>query len=390
MAGPPSGAAGGDTSLLRRINSAVTLRALRGGAHLTVTELMDATGLSRPTVEGVVDGLLHDGLVVEAEADADTAGRRRGRPARRFRFHAEAGHVLGLDIGMHEVRCALADLTGTVVARHTRAVPGGLGAEERLDRARGTVNDLLRRAKIPREHLWAAGVGTPGIVDRQGVVTYSAAVPGWTGMDLGGRLARSLPCPVFVENDANLAVIGERWQGVAVGSDDVVLILAGLSPGAGSLIDGRVHRGFGGAAGEIGALHLLGRQAPPESLLSTTGTPLVPLDEDAVADVFRLARAGDPVAREAVDRFFQRLVHDITALVLTLDPEIVVVGGWATGIDDVIEPLRTELAKFCLRLPRVELSALGTDAIALGALRLALDHAEQRLFSVEHAGAAHA
>lgn len=383
-----SGLSGGDSSLLRRINSAVTLRALRGGAHLTVTELMDATGLSRPTVEGVVDRLLHERLVVEAEPD-DPAERRRGRPARRFRFHAEAGYLLGVSIGARDVRCVLADLTGTVVATNTRPVESA-GAEERLDRTRAAVTDLLRRAHIPRELLWAAGVGTPGIVDRTGVVTLSSALPGWTGTDLAGRLGRSFRCPVLVENDANLAAIGERWQGVAAGSDDVVHILAGLSPGAGSLIGGRVHRGFGGAAGEIGALHLLGSQAPPESLLSTTGTPLVPLDEEAVADVFALARTGDPVAKEAVDRFVQRLVHDITALVLTLDPEIVVVGGWAAGIDDVVEPLRTELARFCLRMPRVELASLGADGIPLGALRIALDHAEQRLFAVEHEGAAHA
>ncbi|MCF2527255.1 ROK family protein [Yinghuangia soli] len=382
-----TGLTGGDSSLLRRINSAATLRALRGGAHLTVTELMDATGLSRPTVEGVVEGLLHERLVVEAEPDGPDA-RRRGRPARRFRFHAEAGHLLGVDIGSREVRCVLADLTGRVVARHSRPVDY-VGAEERLDRTRTAIAELLRRAHIPRDRLWAAGVGTPGIVDRDGVVTFSAALPGWTGTDLGGRLARSLRCPVLVENDANLAAIGERWQGVAAGSDDVVYILAGLSPGAGSLIGGRVHRGFGGAAGEIGALHLLGRQAPPESLLSTTGTPLVPLDEEAVAEVFRLARTGDPVAKEAVDRFVQRLVHDITAMVLTLDPEIVVVGGWAAGIDDVVEPLRTELGRFCLRLPRVELSALGADGIALGALRIALDRAEQRLFPIDHEGAAY-
>ncbi|MDI2130619.1 ROK family protein [Yinghuangia seranimata] len=379
---------GGDSSLLRRINSAATLRALRGGAALTVTELMDATGLSRPTVEGVVDGLLGERLVVEAEPESGPAGRRRGRPARRLRFHAEAGYLLAVDIGMHEVRCLLADLTGTVVARHSRPVHG-VDAEERLDRTRAAVTELLRRAHVSRDLLWAAGVGSPGIVDRKGVVTYSAAVPGWTGTDLGGRLSRSLRCPVLVENDANLAAIGERWQGVAAGSDDVVYILAGLSPGAGSLINGRVHRGFGGAAGEIGALHLLGRQAPPETLLSTTGTPLVPLDEEAVAEVFRLARTGDAVAREAVDRFVQRLVHDITAMVLTLDPEIVVVGGWAAGIDDVVEPLRAELAKFCLRLPRVELSALGSDGIGLGALRVALDHAEQRLFAVSYEGAPH-
>jgi predicted NBD/HSP70 family sugar kinase len=190
---------------------------------------------------------------------------------------------------------------------------------------------------------------------------------------------------VLVENDANVAVVAEHWQGAAVGTDDAVFVLAGLSPGAGSLIGGRLHRGFGGAAGEIGALHLLGREVTPEHLLSTTGTPLHPLDEGAVARVFALAKEGDPQALEAVNRFLRRLVHDVAALVLAIDPELVVVGGWAAGLDGVLEPLREQLALYCLRPPEVALSVLGEGVIATGALRLALDHVEEQLFAVEQA-----
>ncbi|SCD81061.1 ROK family protein [Streptomyces sp. SolWspMP-sol7th] len=144
-----------------------------------------------------------------------------------------------------------------------------------------------------------------------------------------------------------------------------------------------MHRGFGGAAGEIGALHLLGQEETPETLLSTTGRPLHPLDERAVTEVFALAREGDDQARAAVDRFLARLVHDVAALVLALDPELVVIGGWAAGLDGVLEPLRQQLEKYCLRTPRVELSGLGEAAIRTGALRLALDHVEKELFAVE-------
>jgi predicted NBD/HSP70 family sugar kinase len=382
-------ASAGDSSVVRRINSTETLRALRGGEVLTVTALMDATGLSRPTVEGVVDGLLAEGLIVETTT-AEDGSRPRGRPARRFRFHAEAGYLLGIDIGIHRVRVVLADLSGTIVGRAARTVEEDCEAEDRLERVRAAVSETLRRAQVPRGSLWGVGVGTPGIVDTEGVVQLASAMPGWNGLDLGGRLGRSFRCPVHVENDANLAAIGERWKGVAVGSDDIVYVMAGLSPGAGSFVNGRLHRGFGGAAGEIGALHLLGRQATPENLLSTTGTPLPPLDEAAVGEVFRHAAEGDPTAAEAVDRFVQRLVHDVTALVLALDPEIVVIGGWAAGLAGAVPPLTAELERLCLRMPRVELSALGADGVALGALRTALDRVEHRLFAVEHTGSARA
>ncbi|MEU8433354.1 ROK family transcriptional regulator [Streptomyces sp. NPDC029216] len=372
---------GGDPSLLRRINSAVVLRALRAAESPTLTDLTRVTGLSRPTVEGVVEGLMGAGLVVEA--DAEEGARRQGRPARRFRFRAEAGHLLGIEIGSHRIAVLLSGLDGRVIGAGTKDVAETASADERLERVRAAVADLLRRAGIPRDSLRAVGVGSPGIVEADGTVRLGTALPGWTGLPLGERLRRSFRCPVRVENDANAAAVAEHWKGAGRDTDDMVFVMAGLSPGAGSLIGGRLHRGFGGAAGEIGALHLLGREATPERLLSTTGEPLHPLDEPAVAEVFAMARRGDERAVAAVDRFLQRLVHDVAALVLAMDPELVVVGGWAAGLDGVLDPLRRELERYCLRPPRVALSLLGEAAVATGALRLALDHVEEELFAVE-------
>ncbi|MEW2471614.1 ROK family transcriptional regulator [Streptomyces sp. NPDC046994] len=373
---------GGDPSLLRRINSAVVLHALRATDRATLTEITRVTGLSRPTVEGVVEGLIEAGLVVEQAAE-EGAARRQGRPARTFRFRAEAGHLLGIDVGAHRVTAVLADLDGRELGTLSKEISETAPADERLERLRGTVAELLRRAGVARDSLRAVGVGSPGIVEADGTVRLGTALPEWTGLKLGDRLSRSFKCSVLVENDANAATVAEHWKGAATESDDIVFVLAGLSPGAGALIGGRLHRGFGGAAGEIGALHLLGREATPETLLSTTDQPLHPLDEQQVADVFALAREGDQRARAAVDRFIQRLVHDVAALVLALDPELVVIGGWAAGLDGVLTPLRNELARYCLRPPKVTLSQLGEAAVATGALRLALDHVEEQLFAVE-------
>lgn len=106
-----------------------------------------------------------------------------------------------------------------------------------------------------------------------------------------------------------------------------------------------------------------------------------------MARVFAQAKGGDEQARRAMDRFLARLVHDVAALVLALDPELLVVGGWASGLDGVLDPLRGELERYCLRPPRVALSLLGDTAVATGALRLALDHVEGELFTVEGAAA---
>ncbi|MFI0980334.1 ROK family protein [Streptomyces sp. NPDC021093] len=376
---------GGDPSLLRRINSAVVLHALRGADSAdspTLTDLTRITGLSRPTVEGVVEGLIETGLVVEMAAE-EGGTKRQGRPARRFRFRAEAGHLLGIEIGPHRVSALLSGLDGRIVGAGAREVDESAGADDRLERVRQVVADVLRRAGVPRSSLRAVGVGSPGIVEADGTVRLGTALPGWTGLRLGERLRRSFRCPVLVENDANTAAVAEHWKGVGQDTDDLVFVLAGLSPGAGSLIGGRLHRGYGGAAGEIGALHLLGREARPEKLLSTTDEPLHPLDEQAVAAVFAEAKRGDLQAQAAMERFIRRLVHDVAALALALDPELVVIGGWAAGLDGVLDPLRSELERYCLRPPRVALSLLGEASVATGALRLALDHVEEQLFAVE-------
>lgn len=254
---------GGDPSLLRRINSAVVLHSLRGAESTTLTGLTRITGLSRPTVEGVVEGLIEAGLVVECVPE-EGGTRRQGRPARRFRFRAEAGHLLGIEIGSHRVAALLSGLDGRIIGAGSREVSETADEDERLERVRAVVADVLRRSGVARSSLRAVGVGSPGIVESDGTVRLGTALPGWTGLALGERLRRSFRCPVLVENDANAAAVAEHWKGAATDSDDIVFVLAGLSPGAGSLIGGRLHRGYGGAAGEIGALHLLGRGATPK------------------------------------------------------------------------------------------------------------------------------
>ncbi|MHC5909260.1 MarR family transcriptional regulator, partial [Streptomyces sp. S6] len=135
---------GGEPSLLRRINSAVVLHALRAADRATLTEVTRVTGLSRPTVEGVVEDLIGAGLVVEEAADV-TVVRRQGRPARRFRFRAEAGYLLGLDIGAHRVSAVVADLDGRVLGTQSKEVAEAAPADERLERLRTAVAELLRR-----------------------------------------------------------------------------------------------------------------------------------------------------------------------------------------------------------------------------------------------------
>src|SRR3954447_10239579 len=232
--------------LLRRMNAQRVLDVLRAAEEpLRVTELVARTGMSRPTVDAVADDLVRLGWLEERGAESP----RRGRPARELCFRASAGYIAALDIGEVKVRGAVADLAGSVVAERVRMFEGG----DRLPVIRRTVRATLKDAGVTREQLLLSCVGCTGPMDpATGRVLFSDVFP--DGFDLEAALAGTLGRPIVIENDCNLAVIGERWCGAAAGLDDIVTVLAGERIGAGILVGGQVLRGHAGAAGELAFL----------------------------------------------------------------------------------------------------------------------------------------
>ncbi|MET0135141.1 MAG: ROK family protein [Kibdelosporangium sp.] len=357
---------GGDLSRLRQLNARAVIRAMRGRAPSTLREVAKRIGLSRASTEDVVRELIDRGWVAEARPTAGTVGR----PARQYRFRADAGRVLGVDIGGHKILALVADLDGTVQHSSRVAVTPEMGRLERLAAVDEAIRGALAGADVDGAQLWATGVGTTGLVDGSGKVMLSEALPEWTGVNLSAHVSGSANGPILVENDCKLAALAESWCGVAKHATDLVFILAGLRTGAGLIIDGKLHRGFGNAAGEIGALPAAGWIRAQEHLRDWPGDP----------DVFTAARNGDKRAAAALRRYVRDLAVGASALVLTLDPQLVVLGGgFSRSADMLLEPLRRELDRWCIRTPEIRVSALGDTGVAVGAVRLALDHVEQVL-----------
>lgn len=392
----------GRPHVLRLMNSAAVLRAIREMGAARVTELVKATGLSRPTVTAAVASLIDEGWVEEAdEPTADTP--RMGRPARVLKFRAHAQHVLGIDVGPHKVYCAVADLDGTVVAHVRRAVPHLQSHSELLQHVETATGKALTEAGIPASSLAAVAVGTPGVVDEQrGAVIQAPSVPGWDSLELAHWLRRTLDCPVHIENDVNLAVVAERSDGAGSQADSMVLVLWGSRVGAAVLVHGRVHRGAHGAAGEIGFVDLdeepRGRGpdglGPLEADVGTSwilrrARELGDQDSaDAVA-VLNSAAAGVPSALRVVDEAAARFARGFAPFLAAVDPELVILGGGITLAGDaIVSAVRRHLGRRALAVPRLELSTLGDDAVALGAVRLAIADAERRLLDLHDAAAA--
>ncbi|MGW4386397.1 ROK family transcriptional regulator [Streptomyces sp. NPDC004685] len=369
-----AGARGHDLAALRGLNTGVVLRALRRDSPQTVSQLTGATGLSRPTVEALVDELVSQGWI--AEAGAPAAGRTPGRPARRLRFRSEAGHVVGVDIGLRKIVLVLARLDGEVVAREREDIAEELSGAERIELLRGRLRHFLAGRNLRAEAVWAIGIGVPGMVDDTGRIR-SVIVPEWTDLDLARRLADDFPCRILVENDVNLAVLAEHWQGAATLADDVACVLVGRRISCGLMINGTLHRGRRGGAGELGILPQLGLDAA-EKWLAWDGERLPGESEtDALA---RAVRAGDAGARAVLDGYLAGVAPGIAALVLALDPELLVLSGALAPVGDALGPLLTEhLRPLTLHVPRIAVSALGREGVALGAVRRALDALDPHL-----------
>jgi predicted NBD/HSP70 family sugar kinase len=370
---------GTDLTRLRELNALSVVRALRGSPPSTVTELAARTGLSRPSVDVITQSLVADGWATIIEP---TGSSTVGRPARRYQFNATAGHVIGVDVGAHKILALVADLDGTVVHTVRRQVDPDADPKVRLKALDKAVADCLTQTRLRPNDLWALTVGVTGPVDATGRTSLFTPLPGWSAVDPIAHLAARYPCPVQVENDCKLGAVAERWHGVAQDADDIVYVLAGMRTGAGLIIDGTLRRGYGGAAGEIGALRAVKWLTAPNHLENCPGAPATISPDDKAAWVFTAARNGNPDAVAAVRRYVRDLAIGAAALVLTLDPQVVVVGGgFSRSADLILEPLHRELRRLVLRVPEVRASTLGDESVALGALRLSLDEVDQRLLT---------
>ncbi|WP_328946284.1 ROK family protein [Streptomyces sp. NBC_00250] len=386
--------------VLRRINATAVLDALRSTDGMTarVAALVAATGLSRPAVSRALAALADVGAVEFLVTEDNGVGR----PAQRARFRAECGHVAGIDLGPHKLLVTLADLAGTVCAERRVATPYGVAGPEAAGLLRTALAEVAADAGLEPTALWAVTVGTPGVVDvERGEVVLAPSIPGWAGLPLLAELRDWLGCPVLVENDVNLAVAAERWRGPA--EDNLLYVHWGERIGSGIVIDGKPHRGASSAAGELGFVDLatpLDEEPAPvveglgpfERLVGARAILALaterctgPLRETLrssgdVAVLFEAAAIGDEEAVSVVRTVARRFARGLATHLLALDPECVVVGGGVSGAGDVLfDAVRTELARMLLTPVELRISALREKGVVLGAIRMSLDTAEQRL-----------
>ncbi len=395
--GRDSGGRLGDSSLLRRLNLAAALGAFVNASSLTLRDLRSVVGVSRPTAEDLLAELTAEGWVEEAPPPRQAAARGAGRPARYFQFRGDSGYVSGLDIGAHKTMAVVTDLRGNTLATRRLELDPSMDATDRIRAAVETAHACWAEAQIEPDDITGVACGVTGTlraaegihdvrVGPFGSELSPYSLPGFDQVDLNAVLSTELGKPVAVANDVKLAALAEHWKGAAKDHRDIVYMFAGHRAGAGVLIGGQVHQGRHGAAGEIGALPMLGWE-PVVDRLHARGAAL------AAAEGIEPGREGelvitsaarqDPESLAVLIEFAEVLARGAAVLALAVDPEVIVLGGgMSRGGAIIAEPFRRELAKLTLVPLDVITSTMGADSVALGAARMALDTVFAELLTV--------
>ena len=376
---------------LRRLNlERVLAAAIAREGEFTRAELIEATGLSAPTVGSLAASLIRTGLLVDLGSGPSRGGRRPGH----MEFNRRHGLVAVIDLGPTRTRLAVADLRGEVVLHRVINTPDDKEPRALLNTLASQTRELLHATDAPGNRLLAICAGVPGAVDPATgtIIGLTPNLPGWTQVPVAAILRQALDAPVVVENDVNLAVLGEHWKGAARNHDTCVFLSFGTGIGAGIMVDGHLHHGHHALAGEIGLLcmgpQFVNQDFASRGCLETLaglgalrnrwrGVEQAP---NWVPGLFTAAMSGDRDARAVVEDVSTLVGIAAANVACIVDPSIVVLGG-ALGMQG--EPLLQRVRQIVGRImpvpPAIVVSDLDKDAPVWGGVLLATAEALEQV-----------
>jgi predicted NBD/HSP70 family sugar kinase len=386
----------GALSSLRELNKLRVLEVVRERGAVSRSAIAESTGLARSTVSTLVGELQRAGLVVEQGEPRSGTAAQSGRPPVLLSLDPSAGAVLGVQLDHRCVRVAVADLSLTLLAEGSREIDVDHDASAALDAAAALAEEVLTEAEVDGERLLGAGVGLAGPIDRaSGTVGSSTILPGWVGVNVAAELGDRIEVAVHVDNDANLGALAESVLGAGRGASEMAYLMLSSGVGGGLILGGRLYRGTGGTAGEIG--HVLVDENAHMCRCGNRGCLETFVGEAALLELLRrshgedltvdrlvaLAHGGDPGCRRVLADAGRTVGGVAAALCNQFNPERIVVGGELAAAGELLlDPLRQAVRRFAIPAAanvRVVVGELGERAELLGALALVVGESDQAL-----------
>src|SRR5512146_2547035 len=368
-----------DQNLVRKLNTALVINTLRRRAPLSRAELAASTGLNRSTISSIINELLANRLVQETTLQSD----RIGRPGMLLELNPQGGFAVGIALGADFISLFVTGFVATVLRRQRALSNPSDGQGTILERAYAMTEKAVAEGCLQGLRPLGIGLGVPGLVDqRHGELKFAPNL-GWKDTPLRHLWSQRFGLPVFVENDAKAAAMGEYYFGVARGQNNFIFIHAGVGLGAGILIDGKLFRGSRGYATEVGHMivdpngelcgcgkrgcweTLVGPRAVVrrfrQNLLQATQGALTPAAEIDLQNItFEMvansALQGDPAALAAMQDVASNLGFGIANLVDIFNPQMVVLGGELNYASAILLPvIERVVAANAMSLPLVDL-----------------------------------
>ncbi len=399
----------GSLESLRERNRLAVIDTLKQRGTASRAELARLTGLSRTTVSSIVGDLQATGLIVERRGDPGSPNASQGgRPPILLTLDPSAGAIVGIDFAHDEVHMAVADLSYEILAERRARVDVDHDAQASIGAAEELLREALAEAGISSQSVIGVGMALSAPIERAtGAIGSPAILPGWSGVHPASAMTERLGMSVHVDNDANLGALAEARFGAGQGVADLVFVMLASGVGAGLMVDGRIYRGTGGTAGEIGhtivdengAICHCGNRGCLETQASTPA--LLDLmratrgDDFTVEELIEDARDGDTACGRVVADAGRHVGVAVANLVSLINPQRVIIGGELAAAGDVLmRPLQEAVERFAIpaaaREVEVVTGELGDRAEVLGALALAMgesDHELARTLTTAGAGA---
>jgi glucokinase len=372
-----------ERSSITEVNEFLLLDQIRVAGSTNRPELASSLSLSPASVSRIVRRLLDRGLVLEEPGTPGGVGRSPDL----LRFNSRAGAVIAIDLGGTNCHGALADLSGDVLHEDLRPTFSGGSPADTLTGAISSLRAAAAAAGLP---VAAVSVGIPAVIDPTSGLVEAGPNVDWHGFDLISLLESVLSEPFTVENDVNLAGLGEAWRGGGTDCASFVTLSLGTGIGAAVVLDGQLVRGWHNAAGEIGYLITdrtqLRKSAPGlEGLISgdslakraqaiaETNGQTISAAEVAPASLFRAAADGDGTALEVIDELIDQVAIAVTAVAAVVDPERVILdGSIGRALGPYLGEIDTLVRQAAYRAPELIISVLGPSATVIGAIAAAL------------------
>jgi glucokinase len=365
---------------MRSVNRSATLDYIRRHGPAARSVIARDLKLSLPTVMRIADELTKTGWIRPAGKTEWTSRRRRDL----LEYHKDGHAVIGVDLGGTKMFGAVANIGGEIL--HELTINGhGTSGDESLAMLGEIIQKLIDAPRPRGIKIRGIAIGVPGTTRSQSGMVEWAPSLNWRNLALKQRLEKQFRRPCIVDNDVNLAALGEQWFGAGDGADNLVLIAIGTGVGAGLIVDGVLYRGHHEAAGEVGFLisdraDLAGRYdkfGPLESIISGTGIAERAnrvlagqrREELTSQDVFEAYRRGEAWSAAIVDATVDYLGIALVNISTLLDPEVIILGGGVSESADVLLPaVQARIKDILPVLPVIKVSTLGRRAAVMGAI----------------------